>query len=222
MEDVCLACARSAARQGTAPPRDVVGHEGTAWAPALRQPPSLALRWLAQRAPRCRPRRLLPLLCLLMWLEPARAAPPDAPGTPLAAFSLPSISASDYWLHLDTGLAIDRDALDAHWSSLVRQPDDRPDDSLAGSDLTALHWNRTGRSPAVIDFVPTHMLASDPQRDYRPQFALANSSSSLNALLRRAGIDAAGCLAPLMRMHSTIAGSGPRTNVSLSARCSIH
>jgi hypothetical protein len=186
-------------------------------------------RWSARRVacpPRDGSRLRLVVLGAAFWLGTAAAAPAlDAAATahgPLPDFTLPSVGASDYWLHLDTGLDVTREALDTHWSSIVRQPDDRPDYSLSSPEGAAAVWSRYARSPAVIDFVPTHMLASDPQRDYRPQFALGGSSTSLNALLRGAGIDASGCLAPLMRMHSTISGNGPRTNVSVSARCNIH
>lgn len=193
MEDEAIACAPRAARGST-------------------------------RRSRAQPCLLSLLLAAPLCLAPAQGAAPAgaAPRAPLPDFTLPSIATSDYWLHLDTGLAVTRDTLENRWSSLVRLPDERPDYSLANAEPGAAGWNRFAHSPALVEFAPTHMLASDPQRDYRPQFALANSSSSLNALLRGAGIDASGCLAPLMRMRSTISGTGPRTNVSVSARCNIH
>jgi hypothetical protein len=148
-------------------------------------------------------------------------APSSQSSVPLTSFSLPSISSSDYWLRLDTGLQVSRESLDTRWHSLVSAPGAESDYSLSSPEA-ADRWNRMTRGLASIEFEPTHLLASDPQRDYRPHFELGSSSDSLRTWLRGAGLNASTCMAPLMRMHSTVAGTGPRTNVSVSARCSFH
>ncbi len=137
-------------------------------------------------------------------------------------FSLSSISSPAYWLNIDSDLPVSRDALDTRWPAVVRLPDAQPDYSLSGSGMAGA-WHGTDReAPGWVEFNPTHMLSYDPQRDYRPQFALGGPSPILRTLLRATGLDASTCLAPLMRMHSTISGAGPHTNVSVSARCNFH
>jgi hypothetical protein len=151
---------------------------------------------------------------------PSEARSLPAPG-PLASFSLPSISAPDYWVRADTGLAVSRESLDSHWHSLVQQPDARSEYTLSTPDVLE-RWGRLTHSPASIELYPSHLLAFDPERTVRPHLELGSSSDSLRSWLRDAGLNASTCIAPLMKMHSTIAGSGPRTNVSVSARCSFH
>lgn len=143
---------------------------------------------------------------------------------PLASFSLPSIDSADYWLRLDTGLSVPRESLDAHWRSVVRSADSRAESPTANPEVSRIWSGLAGAPdlPRMFELDSTHLLASDPQRDLRPHFVLGNSSDSLRTWLRGAGLDASRCVAPLMKMHSTIDGTGPHTNVSVSARCSFH
>lgn len=156
----------------------------------------------------------------------AHAAPNSAgvaanPAGALSAFSLGSISAPNYWLHLDTGLPVSRDSLETHWRATVRPPDPKSVYSLSSTEAVD-PWYHLAHSPASIELNPTHLLPYDPQRDYHPHLELGSSSDSLRSFLRDAGLNASTCIAPVMRMHSTVAGTGPRTNVSVSARCSFH
>ena len=88
--------------------------------------------------------------------------------------------------------------------------------------LPVTSWISLSRNPLQIDLGPAHLAAAEPQTYARPQFALGGPSDSLRRWLRQAGIDAGTCVAPLMKMHSSFAGSSARANVSLSARCSLH
>jgi hypothetical protein len=156
------------------------------------------------------PRRGWPLAAFL-WLAGAGAA--------IAASADPAYAPS--WLELDTRLSVSHDALQPHGSSVVRPPDAHGDYSLASAhDLAS--WRGLTRVPTLIDVVPLPLAASEPQAYYRPQFALGESSESLRSWLRVAGLNASSCMAPLMRMHSSFAGSNAHAKVSISARCRVH
>lgn len=163
----------------------------------------------------------------LLWAGTLHAEPAAGPGdlsrSPAASspWSLSSPSTVGYWLRLDSDLRVTSETLEDPWPGPARSFERRPDYSLA-PDPSASSWGGVSHASGLIELNPTHLLASDPQRDYRPQFSLGSSSDSLRSLLRVAGIEASGCVAPLMRMHSTVVGAGPHTNVSVSARCSIH
>jgi hypothetical protein len=163
----------------------------------------------------------------LLWAGAAHAEPAASAGdlsTTLSVRVPPSYASPatfGYWIRLDTNLDVSSATLEEPWSGTTRALERTPDYSLAGSASENL-WGHPVRVPGVVEFDPTRLLASDPQREYRPQFSLGSSSDSLRSWLRFAGIEALGCVAPLMRMHSTVAGSGPHTNVSVSARCSFH
>jgi hypothetical protein len=153
---------------------------------------------------------------------PAAHGAARLPTEPLQAYSLSSLAPSSaYWLHLDTDLNVPSRSLDTPWHAIV-QPPDRPIDYTLSSAEAPETWGHLGGTPGILELDPEHLLHTDPQRDYRPQLALGGSSESLRSWLREAGINASSCLAPLMRMHSTISGTGPRTNVSISARCNFH
>jgi hypothetical protein len=124
-------------------------------------------------------------------------------------------------LQLDTDLSFSRESLDTHWSSVVRAPASTPDYSLAAA-LPPAEWNRMGQVSSLIEYTPPRMSAANPQVIVRPQFALGGSSDSLRSWLRFAGIEASHCMAPVMKMHSSFAGSTSQANVSVSARCSLH
>ena len=145
----------------------------------------------------------------------AVAAPPGVP-VPALDDSRPG------WLQLETSLSVTPEILETRWTSLVRLPNARPDYALAAATPPPAWAN----APAIGHFVemsPSRASARDLQPVYvRPQFVLGNSSDALRGWLRRAGIDATTCTAPLMKMHSAFAGSSTRANVSLSARCSVH
>jgi len=132
-----------------------------------------------------------------------------------------SVATAPGWLQLETGLHVSREALDTRWSSVVRRPASAPDYSLANVERV-LPWSSLSKVPVILETSPSHLAASEPQTVYRPQFALGGASESLRSWLRVAGIDASHCLAPLMKMHSSFAGSSQHANVSVSARCSIH
>lgn len=138
-----------------------------------------------------------------------RAAAAEAAGTPS-------------WLQLETDLTVSREMLDTRWSSLVRPPSSAPDYSLAAAQQQLSSWNALSKVPSLIEVSPAHVAASNPQLIVAPQFALGGSSDSLRSWLRFAGIDASHCMAPLMKMHSSFAGSTSHANVSVSARCSLH
>lgn len=126
------------------------------------------------------------------------------------------------WPQLETGLAVDREILEANSPSVLRLPYSAPDYALA-SDAAPASWNSLSKFPSVIEFSPTRHSASDPQVFLRPQFVLGGGSSeSLRSLLRIAGFNVTNCIAPLMKMHSTVADSNTHANVSVSARCSFH
>jgi hypothetical protein len=149
------------------------------------------------------------LLALLLPVGPSLAA--------AAAAQDPTLPG---WLRLETNLSVTPEILDTRWSSLVRAPSSVPDYSLASAAPEA--WSTLSHVPALIDISPTHLAAGEPQTYARPQFALGASSDSLRSWLRFAGINASACTAPLMRMHSSFAGSSSHAKVSLSARCSLH
>ena len=147
------------------------------------------------------------LLAVLLPAGPTLAAAAEDP-------TLPG------WLRLETSLSVTPEILDTRWSSLVRAPSSVPDYSLASAAPEA--WSALSHVPALIDISPTHLAAGEPQTYVRPQFALGASSDSLRSWLRFAGINASACTAPLMKMHSSFAGSSSHAKVSLSARCSLH
>jgi hypothetical protein len=174
------------------------------------------------------PRAAFALLCLALQASAGAAelatasTPADrSHGGGTTPFSLSSISAPAYWLSVDSDLPVSRDSLDSRWPSVVHQPDSRPDYSLSGNSGPSA-WGGEGRGSGWVELNPTHLLSYDPQRDYRPQFSLGGASPGLRTFLRSAGLDASTCMAPVMRMHSTMSGVGPHTNVSVSARCSFH
>ncbi|SPE30535.1 exported hypothetical protein [Burkholderiales bacterium] len=150
-------------------------------------------------------------LALLLLLGSGKGLPADGG---------PAAMAPD-WLQLETGLRVSREALDSHWSSVVRRPASRPDYSLANTE-PMLPWSSLSKVPVILETSPSHVAASEPQTVYRPQLSLGGASESLRSWLRVAGIDASHCLAPLMKLHSSFAGSSQHANVSVSARCSIH
>jgi len=125
------------------------------------------------------------------------------------------------WLRLETSLSVTAEMLDTRWSSLVRTPSSPPDYSLA-SPGASVSWSPLSHTPNLIDISPARLAASEPQVYVRPQFALGISSDSLRGWLRSAGLNASTCTAPLMKMHSSFAGSNAHAKVSLSARCSLH
>ena len=170
-----------------------------------------AERLFSQRPDSRRPSPRRWSLLALCWLGSTSAVLAD----PVPIEPTPS------WLQLESGLSVDRETLDTRWSSVVRIPSSPPDYSLT-SELPRASWNSLNRVPTMIEVAPTHIGASDPQVYLRPQIVLGGSSESLTSLLRDAGINASGCMAPLMRMHSSFAGSTSRASVSVSARCSIH
>jgi hypothetical protein len=164
---------------------------------------------LAGRNASSRPVFALALLLALLQMSPRDAA--AAAGDPTATG----------WLHLETDLSVTPEILDTRWSSLVRAPSSTPDYSLA-SAAPAAAWSALSHAPTLIDIAPQHLAAGEPQTYVRPQFALGASSDSLRGWLRFAGINASTCTAPLMKMHSSFAGSSSHAKVSLSARCSVH
>lgn len=173
-----------------------------AWS-IVRRPTPCALSTLTQRrqAPSCA------LALALLLAAPCRAQGPAAPLLP-------------GWPGIETRLNVTAEMLDTRWSSLVRTPSSAPDYSLA-SQSPATTWSPFRHAPDLIDLTPPVPAAGQSQVYVRPQFALGVSSESLRGLLRFAGVDATACTAPLMRMHSSFAGSTSHAKVSLSARCSI-
>ncbi len=125
------------------------------------------------------------------------------------------------WLWLDTDLNVSREALDTHWSSLVRLPSSKPDYSLASVPLRQ-QWHDAAGSLLHVEIAPMRSAGNSPQVFLRPQFSLVGSSQSLRHWLRAAGVDATSCTGPVMKMHSSFADSSTRANVSVSARCSFH
>jgi len=151
-------------------------------------------------------------LVLPLAHAPVRAAP--LPAWSLGPRPLPG------WLQSETDLMVTPEIVQSRWSSLVRLPNSRP--SYALSSAPAAAWTNLAYSPVLIDMGPTRLAAAEPQVYVRPQFALGGSSESLRGWLRLAGINAAACMAPVMRMHSSFAGSSNHAKVSLSAHCSVH
>jgi len=146
----------------------------------------------------------------------------------LCAAQEPSVlPAGPGWVGLDTDLVVGREVIDSRWSALVRRPDSRPEYSLAGTPHTG-SWSRAGFGGGLLSYSPPHVASATTAGAQaapviaRPQFALGSSSSELRSWLQFAGIDATGCMAPVMKMHSTFAGSTSHAKVSLSARCSTH
>lgn len=146
-------------------------------------------------------------LCCGLAIYAARAQAQSVP-------DLPS------WVQLDAALPVNRDTLDSRWNSVVHTPDALPDYALATPQGHAA-WAIAGRAAGFVDLSPT-LGSSQGQAYIRPQFALGGESNTLRSWMRLAGIDAAACIAPLMRMHSGVAGGNTRANVSVSARCTIH
>jgi hypothetical protein len=200
------------------------------------------VRWLADGS--LPPRALL--LCLASGiLNPADADPLAAPGLESRLLALPSSAAAavprdaaaqprglsstlrspsfwvePIWLHMDTALSVPRESLLAAPASVVRSWGASSGYSLALGGPN--RWGRADPPPGFVDLPESHLLGVDPEHPMRPQFTLGGTSESLRTLMRDVGLNASKCMAPLMRMHSTVADGGPRTNVSLSAKCSFH
>lgn len=133
----------------------------------------------------------------------------------------PAETALPGWARMETRLSLTPEMLESRWTSLVRAPNSAPDYSLATAVANAT-WDPIRHAPNLIDITPTRLAAGEPQVYVRPQFALGMSSDSLRSWLQFAGVNASTCTAPLMKMHSSFAGSSSHAKVSLSARCSIH
>jgi len=125
------------------------------------------------------------------------------------------------WIWWDTGLSASAETLDSRWTSVVQRPAAQGNYALAPAGL-GMAWGAPGPVTGFIDVSPAHVAASVPQATVRPQFALGSSSDALRTFLRGAGFDATHCFGPMMKMHSSFAGSSSHANVSLSARCSLH
>ena len=151
---------------------------------------------------------------LVLQLPQAPVLAAAEPTWPLAPRPLPG------WLQSETDLMVTPEIVQSRWSSLVRLPNSRPSYTLSSAPAAA--WTSLAHSPVLIDLGPTRLAAAEPQVYVRPQFALGGSSESLRGWLRLAGINAASCTAPLMKMHSSFAGSSSHAKVSLSAHCSVH
>lgn len=152
--------------------------------------------------------------CLACAAGAAVAAPP---GQTAAALE----DSRPGWLQLETSLRVTPEVLESRWTSLVRRPGARPDYALAPASAPP-PWSNVALIGRIVEWSASPPSGRDAQTMYvRPQFALGNSSEALRGWLRRAGIEAATCTAPLMKMHSSFAGSTTRANVSLSARCSV-
>jgi hypothetical protein len=137
------------------------------------------------------------------------------------AASAPSVSAPDYWLRLDSDLSVPHESLESPWTSLVRKPDAKADYSLAShaQELGLFGAHASSHSAFSLGSSKT-LFAPNSMHDVHPQIAFG-TGDTLRTLLRAVGVDAT-CMAPAMRMHSNVAGSGPHTNVSLTARCNVH
>jgi hypothetical protein len=126
------------------------------------------------------------------------------------------------WPQLEAHVRVNRDTLEAPWTSVVHKPYAPPDYSLESAQPKEA-WNELSHAPGFIEMPVKEPAANAPQSYTRPTFALGGGSAdTLRSWLRVAGINASSCIAPVMRMHSAFAGSSQRANVSVSARCSIH
>jgi len=143
------------------------------------------------------------------------------PAAARAVYTLPLIGAPDYWLRLDTGLHVSRGVLEEGWHGTA-QPAGRGSDFALPSPAAARWSLAPPTGPTLLDRPATQLFSADPQHPLRPQIVLGSASDSLRSFLREAGLGASTCMAPLMKMHSTIDGSGPRTSVSVSAKCNFH
>jgi hypothetical protein len=137
-----------------------------------------------------------------------------------AASASPSVSSPDYWLHLDTDLSVPRESLEPEWPTVVREPDAKADYSLANHARALGLWNSPADGHGMFNLTSKHFFEANSMKEIHPQIAFG-SGDTLRMLLRAVGVNAT-CNAPAMRMHSNVAGSGPHTNVSLTARCSVH
>lgn len=153
--------------------------------------------------------RLLAASCLFAWL--AAAVPAHAGG----AQSQPS------WVQLDSDLSVSRETFDNGGDSVVRRPFQAPDYSLATAP-SRREWSLLPAHGSWVEVAPMRASNNSAAAYVRPQFTLGTSSDSLRGLLRGAGINASSCMAPMMKMHSSFAGSSSQANVSVSARCSLH
>ncbi len=126
------------------------------------------------------------------------------------------------WVHLETGLSVGRDVLDARRESLVRIPHMQFDYFLTDGTHLVPSWATAYGGVPMMETSRVAVPGADPRIYVRPQFALGTSSLALRSWLRSAGIDAAKCTAPLMNLHSAFAGTNTHADVSISARCSLN
>jgi hypothetical protein len=130
--------------------------------------------------------------------------------------------ATPSWVHLETGLSVGRDVLDARREALVQIPHMQFNYFLTDGTHLTPSWATDYAGISMLETSRVVVPGSDARTYVRPQFALGTSSLALRSWLRSAGIDAAKCTAPLMNLHSAFAGSNTHADVSISARCSVH
>jgi len=138
---------------------------------------------------------------------------------------LPSIAAEPQavqsWPQIESGYTVLPELPELRWRGLDPQRSADFGQRRAGISGEP-GWSSTASAPALLHIAHTDPDSRGAQVFVRPQLVLGGSSEVLGTWLRAIGISASKCQAPLMKMHSTFAGSNSHAKVSLSAHCTVH